>query len=135
MEVFEIDFNQSDISENIPINIYSTLGVNNKGEFIKLINIESLHSNNLLIEVFGNINFYKKTNLENTNNSSNIFSFHCIDKTNYFIKIVTHEYREININNISEEVKVNMLFFGMYQFNKKIFNFIDKKKLKIYLSF
>ena len=135
MEVFEIDFNQTNITENIPINIYSTIGIDTKGEIIKLINIESLHSNNLLIEVFGNVNFYKKINQENKNNSSNIFSFHCLDKTNYFIKILTYEYREININTISEEAKVNMLIFGMYQFNRKLLNFIDKKKLKNFLSF
>ena len=58
MEVFEINFN---ISNQIPINIFSTLGINENGELIKMINIESLNGKEMTIEIFGNGNFYNKS--------------------------------------------------------------------------
>ena len=131
MEVFEINFNDKKSVNNIPINIYSTLGLNSEGEIINMINIELINSKKAFIEVFGNLNFYNKGFIENKNNTSNIFSFHCIENSKYFIKIVTNEYRDIILENgDTDELKVDMLFFGTYQFNPDILNFIDKKKIK-----
>jgi len=134
MEVFEINFNKPDITDNIPVILYSTLGITNSGELIKLINIESqTNSREMVIEIFGNSSFYNRELTDNSDDNLNVFSFKCISDTNYFIKIITHEFREINVldeNNksITEDVKIDLLFYGMYKFNTEILNFIDKKK-------
>ena len=136
MEVFEINFNNPDISDNILVIIYSTLGITTSGELIKLINIETHnHSREMVIEIFGNGNFFNRELINDSNDNLNIFSFKCISDIDYFIKINTHEFREINVldeNNesITEEVKIDLLFYGIYHFNSEILNFIDKKKFK-----
>jgi len=131
MEVFEINFNDPDISQQIPVNIFSTIGINENGELIKMINIESLNSKEMTIEIFGNGNFYNKGIIEERINSPNILSFQCSDEVTYFIKIVTYEIREIELDNEHDnEFKISLLFFGNYKFYTNILNFIDKKKLK-----
>ena len=65
MEVLEIDFNDSDVMGTIPVVIYSTLGLKPNGEILRLINIEPLNNaKEMVIEVFGNGNFYSKGIIE-----------------------------------------------------------------------
>ena len=131
MEVFEINFNDFNISNQIPINIFSTLGIRSNGELIKMINIESLNGKEMIIEIFGNGNYYNKSVIDEAINSSNIVSFHCSNEVSYFIKIETYEIREVELDDgLNKDFRINLLFFGNYKFHTDILDFIDKKKIK-----
>lgn len=128
MNVFEVDFN-NDKSENIPINIFSSLCLNLEGELIKFINIEPVEIiKEMKIEIFGNKAFYKNIYIDETQNS-NIFSFKILSGEKFFIKVEILEFKEI-IKTLSPNYKTgNSIFFGSYIFDTNLLNFINKKKL------
>lgn len=142
--VTEIDFCDPSIKGKLPIVLYSSISQKPNGDLIYLINIEPLNNAKVMfIEIFSSKNFYKKGKIESFNSSLNIFSFRCELEQRYFIKINTEEYKIYNNIDIDDDIvlnkvddqKLNLLFFGFYEFEKSIFeinftNNIEKKKQK-----
>ena len=142
--VTEIDFCDPSVKGKLPIVLYSSISHKPDGNLIYLINIEPLNNAKVMyIEIFSSKNFYKKGKIESFNSSLNIFSFRCELEQRYFIKINTEEYKIYNDNNIDfdddiiinkvDDQKVNLLFYGFYEFEKSIFqinftNNLEKKK-------
>jgi len=115
MKIQEIDFNDETIKGTLPIVVYSSISFKPNGELITLINIEPINnSSEMNIEIFGNNNSYIQGKITNSLNKLNIFSFRCILNKKYFIKIVTEEF--------SIDQKINLLFYGFYEFENHIFN-------------
>ncbi len=115
--VSEIDFCDPKIKGKFPIVVYSSISKKPNGELIYLINIEPLNNAKVMfIEVFSNNNFYIKGKIESFYNNLNIYSFRCNKNQRYFIKISTEEFGE-NLNN---DDKIDLLFFGFYKFEDNI---------------
>lgn len=142
--VTEIDFCDPSIKGKLPVVLYSSISQKPNGDLIYLINIEPLNNAKVMyIEIFSSKNFYKKGKIESFNSGLNIFSFRCKLEQRYFIKINIEDYKihnnmdfddDIVINNVDDQ-KVNLLFFGFYEFEKSIFqinftNNLEKVKQK-----
>jgi len=126
MEVFEVDFNDSTLKGELPVVVYSSVSLKPNGTPIKLVNIEPINNaKGMDIEVFGTNNFYIKGNIESSVSKLNIFSFRCDLDKRYFIKILTEEFRnegynEYVVNTLDNDKKVNLLFYGFYQFESHL---------------
>mgnify|MGYP004467762629 CR=1 FL=1 len=125
--VSEIDFCDPKIKGKLPIVVYSSISKKPNGELIYLINIEPINNAKVMyIEVFSNNNFYIKGKIKSFYNNLNIYSFRCNKNQRYFIKISTEEfgdnsdYDEIIVNKVNDHNKIDLLFFGFYQFENNI---------------
>lgn len=126
--VKEIDFSDTTVKGLFPVVIYSSISKKPNGEQIQLINIEPINnSKEMILEIFGNNNFYKKSKILALHGTLNILSFRSNSNQKYFIKIKTEEY-DTNDN------KLNLLFYGFYSFEKNIFKRVYDSNNNIELS-